>query len=96
MIIFDPLPPILGFNTIGNFKFLAELGGSFADATEMDVAGERLIKLEFEIILKGYLLTEVYSTTPTGKVFDVGRGYTIGKVVFGQESDATNEQLNKL
>ena len=79
-----------------NFRFLAELGGSFADATEMDVAGERLIRLEFSIILKGYLLPEVYSTTPTGKVFDIGKGHTIGKVVFGQESDATSEQLNKL
>lgn len=79
-----------------NFRFLSQLDGSFSDATEMDVDGERLVKLEFGMILKGYLLPEVYSTTPTGKVFDVGRGYTIGKVVFGQEADATNEQVRKI
>ena len=78
-----------------DFRFLSQLGGSFADATEMDVDGERLVKLEFEIILKGYLLPEAYNTTPTGKVFDVGRGYTVGKVVFGTESDATTEQVSK-
>ena len=78
-----------------DFRFLSQLGGSFADATEMDVDGERLVKLEFEIILKGYLLPEAYNTTPTGKVFDVGRGYTVGKVVFVTESDATTEPVSK-
>jgi hypothetical protein len=72
-----------------DFRFLSQLDGSFSDATEMDIAGERLVKLEFGIILKGYLLPEVYSTTPTGKVFDIGRGYTRGRVVFGMEETFT-------
>ena len=76
-----------------NFRFLAELGGSFADATEMDVAGERIVRLEFEVILKGYLLPEVYSYANTDKVFDIGRKFSVGKVIFGQESDATVDQV---
>ena len=75
------------------FKFLATLGGSFAVATEMDVAGERIVRLEFEVILKGYLLPEVYSYANTDKVFDIGRKFSVGKVVFGQESDATADQV---
>jgi len=78
------------------YKFLAQMGGSFSDATEMDVAGERLVKLEFEIILKGYLLPEVYSYANTDKIFDVGRKFSVGKVVFGQESDVTTEEINKI
>ena len=79
-----------------NFRFLSQFTGGLSDASEMDVGGERLVRLEFGIILKGYLLPEVYNTTPTGKIFDVGRKYTVGKVVFGQEGDATAEQVNKI
>ena len=77
------------------YKFLASTD-TFTDASEMTVDGERLIKTEFEINVKGYLLPEFISSTAMGKVANMQVTNSPSKVVFGFEGDATPEQVSKI
>ena len=77
------------------YKFLASTD-SFTDASEMSVDGERLIKTEFEIKVSGYLLPETIHSTKLGKVSNMKVTNTPGKVVFGFEGNATDEQISSL
>ena len=67
---------------------------TFTDATEMDVAGERLIKTEFNIVVNGYLLPENISTAAKGKVSTMKVNNTPTQVMFGYEGDATDSQIS--
>ena len=48
--------PYWGDNT--SYRFLCNVDGGIADATEMPTGGERIIKSNFTVSLKGYLLPE--------------------------------------
>ena len=77
---------------VTDYKFLCSID-SFADASEMDVAGERFIKNTFTGIFKGYLLSEVVASVIFNKKFQVKKELTPSKVVFGYEGDATDFQV---
>ena len=77
------------------YKFLASTD-AFTDASEMSIDGERLIKTEFNIIVKGYLLPEIISNAAMGKVSNMRITNTPSKVTFGFEGDATDAQVSSV
>jgi len=74
-----------------DYKFFCNTE-SFADASELDIDGERVIKTNFSISLKGYLLSEVISSVITDKKFQIEVRPSPRKVIFGTET--TIEQQN--
>jgi len=76
------------------YRFCSYLD-SVSDASEMDARGERFIKSTFSVTTKGYLLPEETNSIVTGKVSQVQRRLSPAKVIFGMESDATDEQVGK-
>jgi len=77
-----------------NMKFLCNID-SISDASEMNQDGERFIKSTFSVTSKAYLLPEYLNSIITNKVSNMKKFTTPSKVVFGFESDATNEQVGK-
>ena len=82
------------FGTGTDYQFLSKVEGGFADASEMAVGSERLIKTTFSWILSGYLLPRTSKQQVMGHIFELGKTITPSKIVFGFEGDATNEQIN--
>ena len=78
-----------------SYKFLSQLEGSFSDASEMTVDGERLIRTDFGMVLKGYVIPQFTNTPVTNKTSEIIRNTAPNKVVFGFEGDATNHQIGK-
>ena len=78
-----------------SYKFLSALEGSFSDATEMSVDSERLVKTEFSMMLKGYVIPQFTNTPITGKTSEIIRNMSPSKVVFGFEGDASDQQIKK-
>jgi len=76
------------------YRFISTLD-SVSDASEMNQDGERFIKSTFSVTSKAYLLPEETNNIITGKMSQVQKRLTPSKVVFGTETDATNEQLGK-
>ena len=76
------------------YRFISTLD-SVSDASEMNQNGERFIKSTFSVTTKAYLLPEETNNIIMGKMSQVQRRLTPSKVIFGIESDATNEQLGK-
>ena len=54
-----------------SYKFLSQLEGSFSDATEMTVEGERLIRTDFGMLLKGYVIPQFTNTPVTNKTSEI-------------------------
>ena len=69
--------------------------GSFSDATEMTVEGERLIRTDFGMLLKGYVIPQFTNTPVTNKTSEIIRNTSPNRVVFGFEGDATDYQIEK-
>ena len=78
-----------------SYKFLSVLEGGFSDAPEMTVDGERLIRTDFGMLLKGYVIPQFTNTTVTGKTSEIIRNTAPNRVVFGFEGDATDYQVGK-
>ena len=78
-----------------SYKFLSALEGSFSDATEMTVEGERIIRTDFSIMLKGYVIPQFTNKIITGKTAEMQRNISPSRVVFGFEGDATDKQIGK-
>ena len=76
------------------YRFISTLD-SVSDASEMNQDGERFIKSTFSVITKAYLLPEETNSIVTGKVSQVQKRLTPMKVIFGVESDATDQQVEK-
>ena len=74
------------------YKFCSYID-SVSDASEMNSDGERFIKSTFSVTTKGYLLPEETNSIVTGKMSQAQKKLTPSKIVFGIESDATNEQV---
>ena len=76
-----------------DYKFLAKLEGGIADASELTVDGERLIKNEFSITVNAYISPE-FTETILGKIAETKMVPTVGKVTFNEgSSDATPQQI---
>ena len=82
------------FGDSEQYKFLSTLDGSISDASEMNQDGERLIKSEFGISIKAYVIPEF-----TGNIFgttnETSKELTPSRVTFTMESNATDEQVGK-
>jgi len=76
------------------YRFVSTID-SISDASEMNSDNERFIKSTFSVTSKAYLLPEETNNIITGKISQVQRRLTPSKVIFGIESDATDEQLRK-
>ena len=77
-----------------NYRFLSKVEG-ISDSTEMTVDTERFIKSTFNVTTYAYLLPEYVSNILVNKVSQTRKEITPGKIVFGFEGDATDEQVNK-
>ena len=75
-----------------DYKFLAKLEGGIADASELTVDGERLIKNEFSITVNAYLSPE-FTQTILGKIAETKSVPSIGKVSFS-EGNVTNPTID--
>jgi hypothetical protein len=76
-----------------DYKFLCVLD-SIADASEMTVDTERVIKSTFSVITKAYLLPEETNSAVMGKMNQLQKRLSPSKVIFGYEGDASAEQIN--
>jgi hypothetical protein len=82
------------FGASEQYKFLSTLDGSISDASEMSQDGERLIKTEFGISIKAYVIPE-FTSNIFGTTNEMTKELTPSKVTFNQESNATDEQVGK-
>ena len=82
------------FGDSEDYKFLSSLDGSISDSSEMSADGERLIKNEFSLSIKGYMIPE-FTNTIFGTTSEVTKELTPSKIVFGFEGDATDKQAGK-
>ena len=76
------------------YKFLSSLDGSISDASEMNQDGERLIKTEFGLSIKAYVIPE-FTSNIFGTTNEMTKELTPSRVTFGFEGDATDEQVGK-
>ena len=77
-----------------SYKFLSGLDGSISNVSEMTVDSERLIKNEFSISIKGYVIPE-FTSNVFGTTAEIQKSRTPSKVTFGFEGDATDKQVGK-
>jgi len=76
-----------------NYKFLAKLEGGIADASELTVDGERLIKNEFNITVNAYLSPE-FTQSVLGKIAETKLIPSVGKISFS-EGNVTNPRIGQ-
>ena len=92
-------PSRLSTNSFGQYShfifFLSQFEGGLSDASEMTVDGERLIRTDFSMMLKGYVIPQFTNTIVTGKTSEIIRNIGPSRVVFGFEGDATDFQVGK-
>mgnify|MGYP003119645186 CR=1 FL=1 len=69
----------------GNYKFLSKVEGSISDASEITVGGDRVVKTNFTVTLKGYIIPEVLNNVITKKVFNMKKIISPGKVSFSEK-----------
>ena len=67
-----------------SYRFLTTLGGGISNEIEMEDAGERLIRNEFTMTVKGYMIPE-FTDNVFGKKAEMGRGYKPKKVSFSEK-----------
>ena len=82
------------FGDSEQYKVLSSLDGSISDASEMNQDGERLIKTEFGLSIKAYVIPE-FTSNIFGTTNETSKALTPSRVVFGFEGDATDEQVGK-
>ena len=66
-----------------SYKFLSALSGDISNEVQMESDGERLVRNELTLEIKGYMIPEFTDNT-FGKTAEVTRGYTPKKVVFSE------------
>ena len=66
-----------------SYKFLSALSGDISNEVQMESDGERLVRNELALEIKGYMIPEFTDNT-FGKTAEVTRGYTPKKVVFSE------------
>ena len=68
----------------GDSTFLTALEGDISNEVQMESQGERLIKNELTITIKGYMIPE-FTDSIFGKTAEMGRGYIPKKVSFSEK-----------
>ena len=71
-----------GDNT--SYRFLCNVDGGIADATEMPTGGERIIKSNFSVSLKGYLLPEYIVNIINRKRANTNKRITPARINFSE------------
>ena len=66
-----------------SYKFLSALSGDISNEVQMESDGERLVRNELSLEIKGYMIPE-FTDNIFGKTAEAGRGYTPKKVVFSE------------
>ena len=66
-----------------SYRFLTGLGGGISNEEQMESQGERMIRNEFSMTVKGYMIPE-FTDNVFGKTAEVSRGYT-KNVVFSEK-----------
>ena len=82
------------FGDSEQYKFLSSLDGGLSDASEMNRDGERLIKTEFSLSIKAYVIPE-FTSNIFGTTAEITKELTPSRVTFGMESNATDKQVGK-
>ena len=82
------------FGDSEQYKFLSTLDGSLSDASEMSQDGERIIKTEFSLSIKAYVIPE-FTDHQFGKTAEISKELTPSRVTFTMEGDATDKQVGK-
>ena len=65
-------------------RFLSSLSGDISNEVEMESQGERMIRNELTIEIKGYMIPE-FTDNVFGKTAELGRAYTPKKVSFSEK-----------
>ena len=58
-----------------SYRFLTGLGGGISNEEQMESQGERMIRNEFNMTVKGYMIPE-FTDNVFGKTPETSRGYT--------------------
>ena len=66
-----------------SYRFLSALSGDISNEVQMESDGERLVRNELGLEIKGYMIPE-FTDNIFGKTAEAGRGYTPKKVVFSE------------
>lgn len=67
-----------------SYRFLTALEGDISNEVQMESQGERLIKNELTITIKGYMIPE-FTDNVFGKTAEMGRAYMPKKVSFSEK-----------
>ena len=67
-----------------SYRFLSSLDGDISNEIEMESQGERMIRNEFSMTVKGYMIPE-FTDDVFGKTAELGRAYTPKKVTFSEK-----------
>ena len=67
-----------------SYRFLSSLSGDISNEVEMESQGERMIRNELTIEIKGYMIPE-FTDTVFGKTAEMSRAYTPKKVSFSEK-----------
>ena len=74
-----------GDNT--SYRFLCNVDGGINDATELEVNGERIVKAEFNVQLKGYLIPQTLANIIHKKKYNAKRQLTNSRIVFSEKTE---------
>ena len=67
-----------------SYRFLSALDGDITNEIEMESQGERMIRNEFSMTIKGYMIPE-FTDNVFGKTAELGRAYKPKKVSFSEK-----------
>jgi hypothetical protein len=67
-----------------SYRFLSSLAGDISNEVEMESQGERMIRNELTIEIKGYMIPE-FTDNVFGKTAEMGRAYKPKKVSFSEK-----------
>ena len=67
-----------------SYRFLSSLDGDISNEIEMESQGERIIRNEFSMTIKAYMIPE-FTDNVFGKTAELGRAYTPKKVIFSEK-----------
>jgi len=67
-----------------SYRFLSSLDGDISNEIELESQGERMIRNEFSMTIKGYMIPE-FTDNVFGKTAELGRAYKPKKVTFSEK-----------
>jgi len=67
-----------------SYRFLSSLDGDISNEIEMESQGERIIRNEFSMTIKAYMIPE-FTDNVFGKTAELGRAYKPKKVTFSEK-----------